>query len=345
MVMRLSWSYIILGMRSSITESHNYLLSIIGNAPYGIATINLAGVITICNKMFLSHLGIGKLPKEAIDSSLLDMIHKIDSLATPLRTCIKKGRKKFDIQVIEIDERFITIKVRKILDGMIITTSDITSAKQHERNVLNAIIQGQEEERKRLAKDIHDGIGPLLSTIKLNVDGVIGDVQRDLPKKTQKKLDNIHELIETVSTDIRSISHALMPSALEDFGLITTLQNLVLKINDANASTKITFFHTGFDDRLAQRLELSLYRITQELINNALKYAQAKNITIQLIKSQAEVVLTVEDDGVGFDLNKVKENTKLGSGLKNLQSRVKALYGTMEIDTQIGYGCTTTVKF
>jgi len=130
----------------------------------------------------------------------------------------------------------------------------------------------------------------------------------------------MEDLVQTVATDLRGISHALMPSAIVDFGLVTALQNLCMK---ANASEKVAvdFYHSGIKERLDSNMELGLYRITQELLK-----------------------LTVEDDGVGFEPKKLQELVDKGIGLQNIQTRVETLGGTVDIETQLGQGVMTTVE-
>jgi signal transduction histidine kinase len=203
-------------------------------------------------------------------------------------------------------------------------------------------LEGQENERRRLAKDIHDGIGPLMSTIKMNIESCKKDMG-DASEKTLKKMENVEELIQEVANDIRGISHALVPSALNDFGLISTLENLILKANHSE-TINIKFFNSGMNQRLDPLMELGLYRIIQELLNNALKYSKAKNITIQIIKHPKDITLTVEDDGVGFNKENMPELINSGIGLRNIETRTIAMGGVFSIDTSPGNGVMSTIE-
>ncbi len=329
-------------MKDNFTETYDFLVSIIGSAPYGIIAIDLDGSVTMCNKLALNHLGIPLKVKALIENSLTLYTKDIPVLHKKLLQCLDRGRKAFNKNNISIKEKTINIKGRPILNGMIITTADVTEAKEMERKVLNAMLEGQEKERIRLSKEIHDGIGPLMSTIKLNIESVKKDLDQTA-KKTIKKIDAVEDLVHNVANDIRGISHALMPSALQDHGLISALENLVFKINESE-SINIKLFHSGIDSRLKNKLELGLYRISQELLNNALKYSQASNITIQIIKHPKDITLTVEDDGVGFENEKIQELINTGIGLRNIKTRTQALNGKLSIDTSLGNGVTTTVE-
>ncbi|MFT6021889.1 MAG: two-component system NarL family sensor kinase, partial [Saprospiraceae bacterium] len=201
---------------------------------------------------------------------------------------------------------------------------------------------GQEQERHRLAQEIHDGIGPMMSTIRLNLDAVKRDLG-DIPEKTLNKVNAMGDLIQNIATDIRQISHDLMPSALIDFGITEALNSLSQKINQSEMLT-VNFYHIGIKKRLERRVEVNLYRIVQELLNNAIKYAKAKTINIQLVQRDNMIVLTVEDDGIGFDQNKIDEFLENGIGLRNINTRVTSLNGLFSIDTQKGKGVMSTIE-
>ena len=326
----------------TFTETYDFLVSIIGTVPYGILTIDLEGEVTMCNELIVNHLQIDKTTTRLLERNLLDYITDIPSLTAEINKGLSKGRQPFDLMELEINHRYFNIRGRRILNGMIITTEDITQAKTLELTNLQAMLEGQESERQRLAKEIHDGIGPLISTIKLHLDGIKSDFKEQAPKAT-KKIVAMEELIQEVSTDIRGVSHALMPSALIDFGLVAALQNLCLKANDSGQVT-IEFHHSGLEERLPQPIALGLFRIAQELLNNAFKYAKATLINVQLIKHKDSIMLTVEDDGVGFEPKQLQVLIDKGIGLQNILTRVKTLSGIFNIDTQLGKGVMSTIE-
>ncbi|MFK7809562.1 MAG: ATP-binding protein [Saprospiraceae bacterium] len=329
-------------MKENAQESHALLVSIIKNAPYGVIAVDKNGSIMMCNKLALNQLRISRKAKEIIGSTLTNNTNRIPKLHKRLNQYFNKMRKAFNLNNVLIGERNFNIKGRSISTGMIITISDITETKVMERKVLNAILEGQEGERSRLAKEIHDGIGPLLSTIKLNLDTIKSEIDI-VSEKTRRNIYNIEELVTTVASDIRSISHSLMPAALKDFGLIPTLENLVLKINNSE-KVDVKLFHSNMEERLEEQVELGLYRMIQELLNNILKYAIAKNITIQIVKHPSDLTLTIEDDGLGFDKEKIEELMSSGIGLRNVKARTEALLGNLIIDTSPGNGVMTTIE-
>ena len=321
------------------TELHEFLVSILGSVPYGIISIDMEGIITVCNTQALSHLNIQKENTQLVETPLLDYLSALPEVHQAIEDCVLQGRKPFDFEILPFDNKFLTIRGRRVLQGMIISIADITREQEQQQDNVLAMLQGQEAERRRLAREIHDGIGPTLSTIRLNVEAL----KSDMTTTTEKKVKAIENLLQTVTSDIRSISHALMPNALLDFGLVAALQNLCDRVNESG-KVAVEFFHKGIQERLPQETELNLFRIIQELLNNAFKYAQADNITIQLIKYPEQIMLSVEDDGVGFDPNNLLNLIDKGIGLQNIETRVQSLAGTCDIETQPGKGVLTTIE-
>ena len=185
---------------------------------------------------------------------------------------------------------------------------------------VNSILEAQETERSRMAKDLHDGLGGMLSGIKLNLTSVkenmiVAETDARLFNKSIKQLDGA--IIE-----MRRIAHNMMPEALLKFGLSDAIEDYCNGINESN-TVKMSYFQLGVQHALEKSTEVILYRIIQELSNNAIKHADAKNILIQIIKNEYGITLTVEDDGKGFDRGILTK----GAGLQNVQSRVDYLRG------------------
>jgi len=204
---------------------------------------------------------------------------------------------------------------------------------------MESIIQGQELERSRMAKDLHDGLGGMLSGIKLNLSSMKGNMiiqERDaqLFTKSISQLDN-------AIAEMRRVAHNMMPEALMRFGLKEALQDFCDGINESN-ELKLKFTQLGLNEPLEKSTEVILYRIVQELTNNAMKHAAAKNIFIQLNQHDRGITLTVEDDGKGFDtaiLSAIK-----GAGLHNVQARVDYLKGALQIDSEPGKGSSFNIE-
>ena len=327
---------------NNYTETQEFLVAILDAVPFGIVAIDLKGYVIMCNEEVLVELNIEKKVKEVIETHFYDYLENIPSLKEILETQLAKESKSFDLTSVHFFERLLTIRGRSILNGMIITIEDVTKAREQERTNLNAMLEGQETERRRLSREIHDGIGPVMSTIKLHLDAVKSELN-EVPEKTLKKINSMSELINDIADDIRSISHALMPGALVDLGLVSALENLCQRANESE-KVQVNFYHSGMEKRLDIKLALGLFRISQELLNNAFKYAQATTINVQLIRYPESILLMVEDDGIGFDKTKIKALINNGIGLRNIQTRSRALGGRFNIDTQKGRGVLATIE-
>lgn len=324
-----------------IAETQDFLLSVIGSAPYGIITIDSKGDITMINDLAREFLNVKEDVKAAIDTSIISYINNIAQLKRILNGCIKKKRRPFDLLEVPFHEKYLTIRGRLIKDGMIIAVQDITNIKEMEAMALNSMLQGQEMERRRLSKEIHDGMGPLLSTVRMNVDTIKAELG-STNKAIASKFESISKLINTIANDMRSISHDLMPRVLEDFGLEEAFQNLAERINESD-KIKMEFYSTIGKKRFDKDIELGLYRIGQELINNVLKHAGSEVINLQLIKHPKSIVLMVEDSGKGFSEGIEQIKTK-GIGLLNIETRAKALGGIFQIDSVKSTGVTASVE-
>jgi len=217
--------------------------------------------------------------------------------------------------------------------------SDISKLKEVEKTSKYALLNGQEQERQRIAADLHDAVNPLLSAAKLNIEAVRDRVNCDAEKKN---LADIEALLAKAMHEIKDISVNLMPSTLRDFGLSYTLQDYCHKIFTGGTPTIDLNIH-GLQKRLDKPIEIMLFRIVQELLNNAVKHADATQVDIQLIAHQHSIILMVEDDGKGFH-STAKELANKGFGIQNVRSRVMSLGGVMDIDSAKDRGTIITVE-
>ncbi len=204
---------------------------------------------------------------------------------------------------------------------------------------VSSIMQGQEEERSRMAKDLHDGLGGILSGIKLNLSAMRGNqiMQEADANIFSRSISQLDSAIQ----EMRRVAHNLMPEALLKFGLDEAIKDFCDGINQAS-TVKLKYSHFGEAIPNDQSLQVILYRIIQELSNNAIKYAHANTILIQLTKHETGISLTVEDDGKGFNVSDLDKNK--GAGINNVISRVNYLKGTFTIDSEIGKGTSCFVE-
>ena len=321
------------------TETHNLLVSLLGNAPYGILTTDTEGYISIINQQCLTNLNIEQLPSDVLETSILSIVKEIPDLSKAIRENLSKYPKPFDLLGIAHKGRYLNIKSRNISRGMMITIEDVTAAKEMES--VQAMLRGQENERKRLASEIHDGVGASLSTLNLNLESILPEIEKKAPAIKQN-FEQIIATSKTINKELRQISHSLMPGALIDFGLTTAIEMLVKRIKKTQV-VDIQFYVRNMEERLQMDIELALYRITQELVNNALKYAEADQIQVQLIKYESSVLLMVEDDGKGFDQKKLEKKKDKGIGFRNVGIRARSIGGVLNIDTHPDQGVSVTI--
>lgn len=204
------------------------------------------------------------------------------------------------------------------------------------------ILEGQEEERKRISRDMHDGVGQLLSAMKFNLEG-IHSVNTDFEKE---KLNASKDLLKNVIREVRRISFNLTPSALSDYGIVPVLNKFcreMTKISDLQVSFENK---TGFLSRLEGKVENNLYRIVQEAVNNAIKYAEAKEVKIILSHNSQYLNLEIVDDGKGFDLNQLEVKghfSSSGHGIFNIRERANFINGQCDINSKEGKGTTISI--
>lgn len=211
---------------------------------------------------------------------------------------------------------------------------------QQEIASLQGVLEGQEQERKRVAIDLHDRLGGILSMVKLHFSTVEEKLPDDNPEK--KKFLTASELLDLAAGEVRNISHNLLSGVLAKFGLLPALKDLTDRINESGEITLNLIYH-NVEGALNGEQELQIYRIVQELISNILKHSDAGEATIQLIRNPDEKVvnLIVEDDGKGFD--PAEPSLSGGIGLGNLKARVNKLNGHFHIDSGKGAGTSVSI--
>ena len=210
-----------------------------------------------------------------------------------------------------------------------------------EKMFLNTIIQTEEKERKRFAKDLHDGLGPLLSSVKMSVSSL---AQMKHDEASREIVENTELVINEAIKSLKEISDNLSPHVLSNFGLIRALSNFINKINIAK-TIRINLITEMKDERFDPNVEVVLYRVICELINNTLKHAQAKKINISLSIDGDYITIIYKDDGKGFDVSKVIEHqSSSGMGFSNIYSRINSLKGEINIESENKKGTLVTIK-
>lgn len=194
-----------------------------------------------------------------------------------------------------------------------------------------AVMETEEKERRRIAGDLHDGVGQTLAAAAL---------QLAKARQGQPSLDKVDELLNQACSEVRTLSHQVTPELLLHHGLLKAMEQAVDRLNEASESTVFTLYTHVAGPLPGELASLTLYRCLQEISNNILKHAQATTVTVQLSLEEGEAELMVEDNGVGFNPG----STSYGLGLKNMQSRLAPFDGVLEVDSTPGRGTTITVR-
>lgn len=235
--------------------------------------------------------------------------------------------------------------------GVVFVAHDIRARKEIYRqmekirkNQLIEINEAQEKERLRIAQEIHDGLGVILTGISYYLDSNFSD-NNNGNAEFALHIQNIQQKIDTAIQESKSIAHDLIPILLKDFGLLVALENF---IDDYNKHGKTIFKLSAFniEQRFNEKIEKMLYRVVQEAVNNIQKHADAKTATIQLVKHDDHVSLIICDDGKGFDLLKIKKevNNNKGIGLISMQERITAFDGELTINTKPNQGTEVLIE-
>jgi two-component system, NarL family, sensor kinase len=237
---------------------------------------------------------------------------------------------------------FRSLRSKKIIaeQSTQIKEHEISELKKHQQLLATqSVLSGEENERRRLARELHDGLGGLLSGVKLKLTSLKGNFMINDESAQEYKL--AVDTLDNSVQELRRVAHNMMPETLVKFGLKEAINDFCSSITSKSCS--ITFQFYGNVNRVGQNLEISCYRIVQELVNNALKHAGANKIVVQLVQEDARINLTVQDNGKGFDMDAI--DLSKGAGLNNVRSRVDSLKGVFDIHSQIGLGTEITVEF
>lgn len=203
------------------------------------------------------------------------------------------------------------------------------------------IIEAQEEERKRLSREIHDGPAQMLANVIMRSD-IVDKVYREQgPEEAISEINSFKKMVRAALYEVRRIIYDLRPMALDDLGLVPTLKKYLQTIEEYHNHSKINFVNIGLDQRLPTKYEVALFRLIQESVQNALKHANASEIKVRLEMTKSAINVLIKDNGAGFDMNQKKPES---FGIIGMKERVELLEGKIEIDSKIGIGTTISVQ-
>jgi signal transduction histidine kinase len=204
---------------------------------------------------------------------------------------------------------------------------------KQQEEATKAVIEAEEAERQRIAKDLHDGVGQMMSAAKMNLSAYESNV---LFKNEEEKqsFEKIIELVDESCKEVRAVSHNMMPNALLKNSLASAIREFIDKLD--HNKLQVHLYTEGLEERLDANVETVLYRVIQECVNNVIKHAEANTLDISVIRETNEITATIEDNGKGFDTS--DKETFDGIGLKNIRTRVEYLKGIVDFDSSPGKG-------
>ncbi|EIJ80505.1 two-component sensor histidine kinase DegS [Bacillus methanolicus PB1] len=203
------------------------------------------------------------------------------------------------------------------------------------------IIEAQEEERKRLSREIHDGPAQMLANVMMRSDLIERIYKERSAQEAIDEIRNLKRMVRSALYEVRRIIYDLRPMALDDLGLVPTLRKYLQTIEEYHNKTKIHFTNLGEDKRLPAKYEVALFRLVQESVQNALKHADASDIEVKLEISKAHINVVIKDNGKGFDTNEKKPES---FGILGMKERVELLEGDISIHSKIGAGTVIIIQ-
>lgn len=270
---------------------------------------------------------------ESSNGSLLDAINNSHSEnAIKEIEIITKGNERKNI---ELNSKLIEYNGEKAIQSIV---RDITERKQLEKKILEAIIRTQEEDRTRYAQELHDGLGPILSTLKMYIEWIVNEDNTSNKKEiAEKTIFSINEAI----TRLKEVANNLSPHVLQRFGLINAVQNYIDHIKSTREIEIL--INSNLKARLPGNIETILYRVILECLNNSIKHSNAKKIIVKFKIEESCLSINYSDNGIGFNVEGATKDGK-GMGLFNIQNRIKLLNGKFRINSNLGIGTDIEIK-
>lgn len=255
------------------------------------------------------------------------MTGAVDYLTKPIKREVLLGKVKIFIQLYQ--QRF------ELQQKQLLLEEYIEKIKQAEKSRIKLILEGEDREKIRIASELHDGIGQYLSAATMNFNSIKDEVDH-LDEKLRKGFNNGLTFLNQAIIESRVLTSNLIPGVVKDFGLNYSLKMLIQKL-DESSRTEFNFIHKNFKKRLNENVELHLYRIGQECLNNIIKHASATTATLQILLNKNTIHLRCEDNGKGFKINSTLKDTT-SYGLQSLYYRTKLLDGSISIESETNKG-------
>ncbi|MBF9236520.1 PAS domain S-box protein [Hymenobacter sp. BT683] len=334
--------------KKQLQAEKEFTESLLENSVDGIVAIDRDGIITAWNKQAARYFL--QEPADVLGQPLFDVLphlncdeeQQIVGRVLAGEQVLLAGQ-AFEHRAGHYDAYHVPLRQEGEITGILIMFRDVTERDRlaeeatqlrlrQQQEVLSAILTTQETERKRIAEALHNGLGQLLYAAKLSLEGRAGT-----PSSPRASLKLLHEAIRTT----RTISFELTPGILEDFGLRTALEELSKRITPTGLSVNLHL--VNLEQRLRPPVEIAVYRIVQELLNNIMKHAKATEVEVHVAREKKRVEVSVEDNGCGFEPDALTTLPLAGMGLSGVRNRVALLGGKLSINSRLGRG--TIISF
>jgi PAS domain S-box-containing protein len=262
-----------------------------------------------------------------------DVVVWLDLSIVPVT--IKKGNSELLVICFDITERK---KAEQEVERL--NRAQIADKLNQQKTISSKIVENQENEQNRIAREIHDGIGQMLTGLKFSLESI--DVNDK--DKTEQKITYLKKLSLDIIKGVRTATFNLMPPELSDYGIAASLSKLTTELGKLTGKNIVFYNKTNFDKRLDSLIEINCYRLTQEAVNNAIKYAESTDIAVQLSHSNSILSIIIDDNGKGFDVTQVeaKRNSESGMGLLFMKERIQYINGRVFINSIPGEGTRIT---
>lgn len=338
----------------ALQESENKYATLVENAADGIAIVQDEAYVAV-NRAFLEMTGYGPDDLVGMDFRSFLSPHSADIVEDRLTKRLKGKEvpaiyeveirnKSGHLRLLETNSKLITYRQRP---AVLVVFRDITDKRDYERNLKRLserLIQTQEEERKRISSELHDGVGQALSLINVNAV-LLEEEERFVPESTREKIGRVRQLVEKCLEDIHRISYNLRPCLLDDFGLVSAIR-WHTKTFEKSTGIRVNL-SVNEDIHLASKTwETLIYRVIQEALTNVLKHAKASSVIVSLKRDNSSVDLYIEDNGIGFDGGRNSDgfgSEKGGLGIFGMRERLAVLNGWLRVDSKAGTGTRVSV--
>lgn len=312
--------------------------SVFSHAQDGIITLNSQGLILSANEAANRQMG-QKLSGLRIFDVMPGTEHN-EKIKAQMNRLFQTGESQVSEFVFENEGQPVYVSSTatplwagdKVVSATVIVR-DVTWLRESEKRVREALVEGQDAERKRIARELHDGLGQVLTAVKMGIQEIRHT------KGEGQEICAAEGMVDRCIAEIKGISRNLTPDILFRYGLKSAMEDVADKLF-SSSSTELVLQFVESEKRYPPAIEISIFRIFQELLNNSLTHANAKTVNVQLIDHGASLVLMVEDDGQGYNASTVST----GIGLLNINTRAELLNGTVDVETGTGKGTLTTVE-